>query len=164
MMQDSSLKFTVTRGGRHEEVTVESTGRLADRQAIAQLNNDFCHELDRGTAEGFVVLFTPDALYTNGPRILCGRNQIREFYLGRTRDGLRTSRHLTSGLRIEFTGDASARGLSACLTFSAPGSPPIESTTPSVVADFEDVYAFDGARWRFAERHIRPMFRVSPPR
>ncbi len=143
---------------------MESIDRLADRQAITQLNNDFCHELDRGSVEGFVVLFAPAALYTNGPRILRGEEQIREFYLGRTRDGPRTSRHLISGLRIEFTGATSARGLSTCLTFSAPGSPPIESTTPAIVADFDDVYAFDGARWQFAERHIRPMFRVPPPR
>ncbi len=143
---------------------MESIDRLADRLAITQLNNDFCHELDRGTVEGFVVLFTPEALYTNGPRILRGEEQIREFYLGRTRDGPRTSRHLVSGLRIEFTGETSARGLSACLTFSALGPPPIESITPAIVADFEDVYAFDGARWRFAERHIRPMFRAPAPR
>jgi hypothetical protein len=144
--------------------TVESSGRLSDRQAITQLNNDFCQELDRGTVEGFLALFASDALYTNGPRILRGAEQIREFYIARTRDGPRTSRHLVSGLRIEFTGDRAARGLSACLTFSAPGLPPIESTTPAIVADFEDVYAFDGARWQFAERHIRPMFRASVPR
>jgi hypothetical protein len=29
------------------------------------------------------------------------------------------------------------------------------------VADFDDVYAFDGSRWRFAERHIRPQFRAA---
>jgi hypothetical protein len=47
------------------------------------------------------------------------------------------------------------------MTFSAPGLPPISSTVPAIVADFDDVYAFDGVRWRFAERHIRPMFRAA---
>jgi hypothetical protein len=138
--------------------------RSADRRAIEQLNEDFCHELDRGNVEGFVALFTKDALYTNGPRVLRGEAQIRQFYVERTRDGPRTSRHFTQGLRIEFTGGSSARGLSAAFTFSASGLPPIESTVPAVVADFEDVYAFDGLRWRFAERHIVPLFRAATPR
>lgn len=133
---------------------------MNNRQAIARLNDDFCHELDRGTAEGFVALFTSDALYTFGPRVLRGSEQLRDFYIGRTREGPRTSRHMISGLRIEFTGPAEARGLSVCMTFSAPGVPPIQSTVPAVVADFEDLYAFAGGRWLFAERHIRPMFRA----
>jgi uncharacterized protein (TIGR02246 family) len=138
--------------------------RATDRRAIEQLNEDFCHQLDRGDVEGFVALFTDDALYTNGLRVLRGVAQIRQFYMDRTRDGPRTSRHFTQGLRVEFTGENSARGLSAAFTFSAAGSPPIESTIPAVVADFEDVYVLDGARWRFAERHIVPLFRAAPPR
>jgi hypothetical protein len=134
--------------------------RAADRHAIEQLNDDFCHQLDRGNVEGFVSLFTEDALYSNGPRALRGEQQIRQFYLDRTRNGPRTSRHFTQGLRIEFTGEKSARGLSAAFTFSAVGSAPIESTIPALVADFQDVYAFDGLRWRFAERHIVPLFRA----
>jgi hypothetical protein len=139
----------------------EPSVRADDRRLLAQLNDDFCHELDRGNAEGFVALFTLEALYTHGARVLRGTEQIREFYLGRTRDGPRTSRHMTSGLRIEFTGAASARGLSVCMTFAAPGLPPIQSTVPAIVADFDDVYVFDGSRWRFAERHIRPQFRAA---
>jgi ketosteroid isomerase-like protein len=137
--------------------------RAADRRAIEQLNADFCHHLDRGTVEGFVALFTDDALYTNGPRMLRGELQIRQFYLDRTRNGPRTSRHFTHGLRIEFTGESTARGLSAAFAFAADGSPPIDSTIPAVVADFVDVYAFDGTRWRFAERHIVPLFRAALP-
>ena len=134
--------------------------RAADRQAIEQLNDDFCHQLDRGNVEGFIALFTEDAIYTHGPRALRGAPQIRQFYLDRTRNGPRISRHFTQGLRIEFTGERSARGLSAAFTFSADGAPPIDSTVPAVVADFQDVYAFDGVRWRFAERHIVPLFRA----
>jgi SnoaL-like domain len=136
---------------------------MSDRQVIAQLNDDFCHELDRGSVDGWVALFTPDALYTFGPRVLRGTEQLREFYLGRTRNGPRTSRHMVTGLRIEFIGPTQARGLSVCMTFAAQGVPPIQSTVPAVVADFEDVYALVDGRWRFAERHIRPMFRAVTP-
>ena len=57
----------------------EPSARADDRHMIAQLNDDFCHELDRGSAEGFVALFTPEALYTHGARVLRGTEQIREF-------------------------------------------------------------------------------------
>ena len=114
--------------------------------------------------DGFVALFTPDALYTNGPRILRGSQEIRDFYLGRTRDGPRPSRHFVTGLRLEFLSEEAARGLSVCMTFSAPGVPPIESTVPAIVADFEDVYALRDGKWLFAERHIRPMFKAAVPK
>jgi len=143
---------------------VDPSSRLSDRLAIRQLNDDFCHELDRGDVDGFVALFTPDALYTNGPRVLRGAEQIRDFYLNRTRDGPRTSRHLVTGLRIRFLNEQAARGLSVCLTFSAPGLPPIESTVPAIVADFDDLYALRGGKWQFAERHIRPMFKAALPK
>jgi uncharacterized protein (TIGR02246 family) len=145
-------------------VSVDTSNRLSDRLAIQQLNDDFCHELDRGDADGFVALFTPEALYTNGPRILRGTDQIREFYVSRTRDGPRTSRHFTTGLRIVFQDEKSARGLSACLTFAAPGVPPIESTVPAIVADFDDLYVLRDGKWQFAERHIRPMFKAALPK
>ena len=140
---------------------MDASSRLSDRLAIQQLNDDFCHELDRGDVDGFVGLFTPDALYTNGPRILRGTGQIRDFYLDRTSAGPRTSRHFVTGLRIRFLSEQAARGLSVCMTFSAPGLPPIESTVPAIVADFEDVYTLADGKWLFAERHIRPMFKAA---
>jgi uncharacterized protein (TIGR02246 family) len=133
--------------------------RRADRLAIARLNDDFCHELDRGDVDAFVGLFAADALYVNGPRILRGHDAIREFFIGRTRDGPRTSRHVASGLRIDFQDEARATGISVCVTFSAAGPAPIDSTLPAIVADFEDVYVLMDGSWRFAERHIKPMFR-----
>lgn len=136
--------------------------RLSDIIAIERLNTNFGHELDRGDADGFVALFTPDALYTHGPRISRGREEIRAFYLSRTANGPRTSRHFATGLKITFTGPHEARGVSVCTTWAAAADPPIPSTLPVLVADFEDIYAFDGERWRFRERHIRPIFTAAP--
>jgi uncharacterized protein (TIGR02246 family) len=138
--------------------------RQSDRQAIELLNQEFCHQLDRGSADGFVDLFAEDALYTSGSRIFRGRQQIREFYLGRTQHGPRTSRHFLSFLRVEFLDTTHARGLSAGFTFAADGCPPFESTIPAMVADFEDLYVAHGSCWRFVERRIIPLFRAILPR
>lgn len=137
--------------------------RERDRAEIARLNDDFCHELDRGGVDAFVALFAIDALYTHGARISRGHAQIREFYLNRARNGPRTSRHVTSGLRIRFESETRASGLSVCTTFSAPGTPPIESTIPAIVADFEDIYVLIDGQWRFQQRNIIPLFRSPAP-
>jgi hypothetical protein len=137
---------------------MELPERFNDLLAIQKLNEDFCYELDRGTPENFAVLFTEAALYTHGPRTSNGRLEILTFAKSRRAAGPRTSRHLQSGLRIEFEGRGRARGVSCCTTFAASAHPPIASTLPILVADFHDLYALEGDRWLLAERNIVPIF------
>lgn len=47
--------------------------RLADRLAIEELNAAFAYHLDRNQVEPLLDLFTPDALYSNGPRVARAR-------------------------------------------------------------------------------------------
>jgi len=138
--------------------------RITDRLAIARLNSDFGHALDRGGVEDFVALFLDDAVYTHGRRVLRGHAELRHFFLDRRAAGQRTSRHVTSDLRVDFEADDRARGISICTTYSAPGAAPIDSASPAVVADFEDVYRLAAGRWRFAERQVIPQFRHAVPR
>lgn len=133
----------------------------ADRRAIAALNDDFCHELDRGTVDGLVALFTPGAVYSRDARVSEGADAIRALLEARTANGPRTSRHLMSGLRIVFTGPDEAVGLSLCTVFTAAGAPPIAGAAPGAVADFEDVYIRTDEGWRFARRHIRTIFQAA---
>ena len=132
--------------------------RLADILAIKQLNEDVCHELDRGTPEGFATLFTENAVYTRAARTSCGRSEILSFAKSRRAEGPRTSRHVQSGLRITFQGEDRALGVSCCTTFAASAAPPIVSTVPVLVADFLDVYAREGGVWLLAQRDIVPIF------
>lgn len=136
--------------------------QIDDRLAIERLNADFSHQLDRGTADGFTALFMPDALYTNGPRILRGHDSIRAFFTSRTAAGPRTSRHVVTGLRIDFDSPDDAHGLSVCTTFSMPGEPEIPFTIPALVADFDDRYVRMNGRWFISVRHIIPIFRAQP--
>jgi uncharacterized protein (TIGR02246 family) len=133
-----------------------------DEQAISRLNERFCWELDRGTAEGFAALFTDDALYTNGTRVSRGRSEILAFAAGRRSGQPRTSRHFVSGLQITVQSEARATGLSCCMAFSAAAEPPVPSTLPALVADFFDVYRKVDGAWLFAERRITPIFTAAP--
>ncbi|MBA2933976.1 nuclear transport factor 2 family protein [Sphingomonas sp. CGMCC 1.13654] len=135
--------------------------RIDDRLAIERLTSDFGHALDRGNVEAFVNVFIPDAVYTNGTRVLVGHAALRDFFLARAAAGPRTSRHMVTGLRIDFVGDADARGLSICATFSAAGTAEIPCTIPAIVADFVDRYQRLDGHWRIAERTVIPLFRAS---
>lgn len=127
------------------------------RFAIEDLNSAFTHHLDHGEIDALVELFTDDALYTHGERRSEGREEIAALFRKRAA-GVRTSRHLCSGLRIEIESAGSATGTSVCLSFADDGAPPLPAT-PFLVADFDDVYVCgDDGRWRFRERRISRVF------
>jgi hypothetical protein len=133
-----------------------------DEVAIARLNERFCHALDRGTAADFAALFTEDAIYSNGSRMSQGSEAILAFAMAR-RDVPRTSRHFMSGLSIDFDREDEQRatGISCCIAYSAAMAPPISSVTPTLIADFADIYRKENDIWLYAERRITPIF--TPP-
>ncbi len=137
-----------------ERITV-----LEKRFALEDLNNAFCHCLDHGDFDGLVDLFCEDAVYSHGNRVSQGREQIQRLFQQRRQAGIRTSRHLQTGLRLQLRGADQATGTSVCLTFAADATPPISPAAPYLVADFTDEYRCcpDG-RWRIQKRHIERIF------
>jgi ketosteroid isomerase-like protein len=134
--------------------------RLADILAIQDLNNDFAYHLDHDDVPPLVALFMPDARYSNGARTSSGHAEIEAFYRSRSAAGMRTARHMCSGLRITFTGPDEARATSVWLSFAQNAAPPIDYSIPFLVADFEDTYRRNAdGEWRIQSRHIRPIFR-----
>ena len=129
------------------------------RLALQDLNAAFTDNLDHGRLDELVDLFTEDALYTHAQRRSEGREEIRKLFVARAAAGVRTVRHLASGLRVEVDSATAARGTSVCLTFAFDGPAPAPHATPHLVADFEDVYRLcDDGKWRFAVRHIHRIF------
>jgi ketosteroid isomerase-like protein len=129
------------------------------RLALQDLNTAFTHNLDHGKIDELVDLFTEDALYTHAKRRSEGKEQIRKLFLVRNEAGVRTVRHLATGLRLEIDSETAARGTSVCVTFAHDGPPPAPRATPHLVADFEDVYRLcDDGKWRIAVRHIHRIF------
>ena len=129
------------------------------RQALSDLNSDFCFYLDHGLVDELVDLFCEDALYTHGQRVSNGREEIARLFEGRRSAQTRTSRHLQTGLRLQIVDPDNAHGQSVCLTFGANEQPPVSPATPYLVADFIDAYrrCADG-RWRIRKRHIERIF------
>ena len=138
---------------------LEAIDSIAARLAITDLNTDFCHHLDHDNIESLIALFTNDAHYSHGNRVTVGLAQIKGLFDRRSAAGVRTARHLYSGLRIELTEKNKAKGQSVCMTFAADQAPPIMSASPYLIADFIDEYQCGGdGRWRISSRHIERIF------
>jgi hypothetical protein len=136
--------------------------RLAIRLAIEELNAAFAYHLDHNQVEQLVDLFTANARYSHGARRTEGREAIRTLFIARTAVGVRTTRHLYSGLRIDIHDERSASGQSVCMAFAANQAPPIGFCTPHLVADFIDRYVLDtDGRWRIDQRDIQRIFAAS---
>ncbi len=130
-----------------------------ERRRIERLNADYIHYIDRNRVEELVGLFSPDAYYTHGTRESRGHDALRRLFRLRLADEPRVTRHLQTGLRIDFTSADAADGASACLVFAANGTPPFQTVAPSLVADFTDTYERTGdGRWLIRTRRIDRIF------
>jgi len=141
---------------------LDRLAHLEARLAIEDLNTDFCHYLDHGEVEKLISLFTSDATYSHGTRLSLGASQIRALFTQRASIGVRTARHMYSGLKVNFVSSTMATGQSVCMTFANNSHPPISPAIPFLVADFSDEYIREsGGRWLIAKRHIERIF-VAP--
>jgi hypothetical protein len=139
--------------------TLDELARVRNRSALQDLNSAFNYCLDHGRIDELADLFTEDAVYTHGERRSVGRRAIHALFQDRLAAGVRTTRHMSTGLMLYFDNPSTARGHSVCMTFAADCPPPISPASPYLVADFEDEYRYcsDG-RWRIAVRHIHRIF------
>lgn len=129
------------------------------RLALQDLNNAFTYYLDQNQIDPLVALFTEDAIYTHDVRRSEGRAAIRVLLETRAAAGPRTTRHVSTGLRVEIQDGSLATGYSVCVTYAANAVPPIVNATPCLVADFEDQYRLEtDGQWRIRRRHIRRIF------
>ena len=127
----------------------------------AQLDSvlaDWAWFLDHGRFDELAELFTPDGqLITQGARVR-GQEQIRQRYLSRT--GVRTSRHVYSGLRVTESSDAWARTTSVWVCYAANLPAPVDEAGVYLVADCLDEFVRgDDGRWRISSREIVPVLR-----
>jgi hypothetical protein len=129
---------------------------------------DWAWHLDHGDYAAVAELFTEDALFVTGAVELRGRSAIEHRYT--EREGVRTTRHTYSGLRVSFAEedyqtDADApptevRAQSTWVSYAVNGPAPVDDVGVYLVADFHDVLTWCAdERYRISERRIVPVFR-----
>jgi ketosteroid isomerase-like protein len=132
----------------------------ADRVAIEQLVVEYSYLLDHGRATELAALFTPDAIFDNPNLKLhaVGREAIAAYYARRAVEP-RTTRHITTNLRLAFDAPDRARGTRTILYYRGDGAGPPFPAAPGSVGEYVELFKRgpDG-RWRFASRASTIIF------
>lgn len=131
---------------------------LLSQIAIERLIAEYTYLLDHGATERLHEFFTEDGtLEVGSSGCIMGRDAIRAFYAKRSTT--RTTRHLSSNLRLTFIDADHARGVRGLTYYAAEGPPPHPASAPFGMSDYEEVFVrgADGA-WRFAARKPTPIF------
>jgi ketosteroid isomerase-like protein len=127
------------------------------RAAIEALVIEHAWLIDHGQAGRLDELYTEDGLMTGlGPEVR-GREAIRVWGKSRAAITERTSRHVSTNLRLQALAAGDITG-HVILTVYRHDGEGMGDTTPFAIADYRDVYRRDGQSWRFAERHLTTVF------
>ena len=138
---------------------MEILDEIKNRLDLERLNADFIYFLDNNEINPLVSLFTDDAHYSHGARVTTGQAELLKLFGKRLVDEARVSRHLQTGLRINFESETNATGTSVCLTFAGNGSPPFQGADPLLIADFDDKYLCnEQGIWQINSRKIHRIF------
>lgn len=137
-----------------------AAGETADRVAIEQLVIEYSYLLDHGRATELAALFTPDGVLEipNLRLQAVGREAIADYYARRAGEP-RTTRHISTNLRLVFDTPDRATGTRTILYYRGDGAGPPFPAEPGSVGEYVELFArgADG-RWRFASRRSSLLF------
>jgi hypothetical protein len=131
-----------------------SRDETADRVAIERLTIEYSYLLDHGRAGELAALFTPNGVLETpgaGSQIV-GREAIAAYYARRAADP-RTTRHVSTNLRLVFETPDRASGTRLILYYRGDGAGPPFPAKPAAVGEYTESFrrGRDG-KWRFASR------------
>lgn len=142
----------------------------ADHDAVAKLVHAYAERLDEGDLDGVAELLRDATLRSDRrPEGRRGREDILRLYRDTVAlyDGKPSTKHVTTNLVIEVTGDA-ATARSYFTVLQARPELPLQ---PVIAGRYHDRFSRTSGTWRFAERLIlvdlvgdlRYHLKVAPP-
>ena len=154
------VSFAGTQAASAQVAPLRAAARdeTADRMAIEQLTIEYAYLLDHGRAGELAALFTPDATLETLEVRAIGREAIAAYYARRAADP-RTTRHVSTNLRLVFEGPDRATGTRTILYYRGDGAGPPFPAKPGAVGEYFEVFerGKDGT-WRFASRVNKLLF------
>lgn len=148
--------------------------RATETQLLYMNMIDYWYEVDLKGGAGVSQRYVEDGIFNGGGKPLVGRAAIEQFYTWRQDRGPRTSRHIISNFRAEFTDATDAANTDAAqlysaemfatttcmmMLYAADGIPVHPTAPPIIITDLIDrcVKCDDGI-WRYLERTFVPLF------
>ncbi len=121
---------------------------------------DYWYEVDLNGGAGVSQMYVEDGVFHAGPgKPLVGRAAIEHFYTWRQDRGARTSRHVITNFRAEFSDDTHASTYCVMMLYAADGKPLLPSAPPIVLADLiDDCVKCEDGKWRYTKRNFVPLF------
>ncbi len=133
--------------------------RAIESQVLYMNMIDYWYEVDLNGGAGVSQMYVEDGIFNGGGKPLVGRAAIEQFYSWRQDRGDRTSRHVITNFRAEFTDATHATTYCVMMLHAADGKPVLPTAPPIIITDLIDrcVKCEDG-RWRYIERTFVPLF------
>lgn len=126
---------------------------------LASLNAEYWFRVDQPESGEVADLYTADGLMVFGDLRVEGREAIKTFFS--TRNGrmpVRTTRHVSTNLRVQPLGSDTVRVHSTVTVYSGFGTVPLDMCPPSSVVDFVDTCAQVDGQWAYSQRHGTAIF------
>lgn len=134
--------------------------RALETLVLQQNAIDYWYEVDLKGGAGVAAMFVEDGIFHAGPgKPLKGHAAIEAFYGWRVDRGARTSRHVITNFRAEFSDATHATTYCVMQVYAADGVPIHPAAPPILIADQNDrcVKGADGM-WRYVERDFKVLF------
>lgn len=103
--------------------------------------------------------YLEDAVFATSVRAYRGRAELEGFYARRRDQAPRVSVHVLSNFGITPQSEARVRCHYMLALFAADGRPVLPSRAPVMLATVEEVVVRTPGGWRYASRHVRPLFK-----
>ena len=139
--------------------------RAIETQVLYMNMIDYWYEVDLRGGAGVSQMYVEDGIFHGGPgKPLVGRAAIEQFYTWRQDRGARTSRHVITNFRAEFTDETHATTYCVMMLYAADGTPVLPTAPPIIITDLIDrCVKCDDDRWRYLERTFVPLFMGGAP-
>lgn len=137
---------------------------LALRYELEAFTIDFWHEVDIDGGGRAAAFYLDDAVFATSVREYRGRAELDAFYGRRRQWAPRVSLHVVSNFRVDPESAARVRCRYILGLFAADGEPALPSRAPVMLGTVEEVVVREGdGAWRYASRHVHPLFRDGSP-
>jgi len=140
---------------------MDAVQRMLIQQECAGVIVQYAHKVDHLDVEGFVNLFTKDAVYKQAAqdKPWIGHDQIRAWIKTYPRD--QTVRHVASNILVDVIDENHAKASSYTTVYkSAPNQAgqPSPRTTPRCVVEYLDEFIRQPDGWKIKSRHYNYQF------